>query len=118
MSATRVEVVEIAEYKKVNPVLDIEGRRRIKVGSRYAVVVMVCEGMVSDGMWVRLEHAARFLDKEQAERLAARVLASVRNPLPGTWGGLDLSNWIWSPGPTNAFSDLQKAPTATPYNVG
>lgn len=117
MSAARIEVIEIAEYKKVNPILDIEGRRRVKVGSRFAVVAMVCEGMVSDGMWVRLEHAARFRDKARAERLAEEIRKAVYRPAPGTWGGLNLAHWLWSHGPTNAFSGLQKPSTAAPYNV-
>jgi hypothetical protein len=114
MAATRVEVQDVGEWKKVNPCTDVEGRRRIKVGSRWQVVVQVCEGPVSDGMWVRLTHAARFTDKVKAERLASRVRAAVK---PDSLEGLDLAQWTWSPGPHNAFSALQSMSKAVEYDV-
>jgi hypothetical protein len=114
----RVEVCIRDIFKKVNPCLDHEGRRRVKVGERFYVRLMICEGMVSDGMWVSLTHAALFADKKAAERLAEKVLAAVRKPAPGTWGGIDLKNWRWSHGKTNAFTALQEPSTATEYEVG
>ena len=60
---------------------------------------------------------ARFRTRAAAERLAERVRAALLKPAPGTFGGIDLKNWTWTPGPTQVFSDLQKVPTAVPYNV-
>lgn len=119
MSQARVEIYSVGEYKTV-PAADFPGgRHRVKTGQRYRVALLLCEGMVSDGMWTTLQHAALFADKKAAERLAAKVLEAVRKPAaPGTWGGLDLKNWFWTPGPTQAFSALQQKPTAVEYKVG
>ena len=119
----KVEVYSRGIFKKVNPCLDIEGRRRIQIGTRYYVALQINEGMVSDGMWTTLTHAALFATKDAADKLAARVLETVRRSArgevsPGTFFGLDLRHWSWSPGPTQAFTALQAAPTAKEYEVG
>lgn len=115
----KVEIYSVGEYQKVNPCTDPEGRRRIKIGERYRVALLINEGMVSDGMWTTLQHDALFADRKQAEQLADKVLQAVRKPAPpGTWSGLNLAHWFWTPGPTQAFSALQEKPTAIEYKVG
>lgn len=108
-----------------SPLTEREKARQTLRQSRpttWSVVVEICEGTVSDGMWVRLTHAAKFTDYAAAEQMAARIEAKIaserrlneREPLEA----LNLDHWIWSHGMTNAFTVLQKAPTAQEYVVG
>jgi len=118
----KVEIQTVGIYKKVNPIHDPEGRRRIKIGERFQVVALVNEGMASNGMWSRLTHAARFTSKAAVEALAARVRlktkAEYRKGNYDPFAGIDLTNWTWSPSPCCPFAALQNAPTATEYDVG
>lgn len=114
----KVHVEERKEWKKVNPCTDPFARRRIEVGTRFVVVAMVCEGAVSDGMWVRLEHAAQFRDRAEAEKLVHRVEAAARASWMNPLAAFDMTKWIWSPSPTNAWASMQQTPTAVPFNVG
>lgn len=91
------------------------GCRSVTVGKEYVVIALVCEGMVSDGMWVRLRHAAVFASETEAHKLAARIREGVKGKTD--LNGLNLKNWIWGASITNAFTSLQAEPTATEYKV-
>lgn len=91
--------------------------RFVKVGEVFRVVLLINEGAVSDGMWVRLVHAAKFTTAAEAEKLAERVRKAVREKWLNPESAINPACWTWSASMTNAIRFMQQPSTATEYLV-
>ena len=114
----KVEVTRQEVTRKTTPdERAATGRYSFKLGEVFRVVLLINEGMVSDGMWVRLVHAAKFTNAADAEKLAERVRKAVREKWLNPESALNPKCWTWCDSMTNAIAFMQKPSTATEYLV-